>query len=126
MKTPNSRTPGRLHAAAALAVALLAGCAAPRAPIGLVPVPPAQLRQQPLGDDAGFDGLADALRQSLRYFRRLPETRVDDFEPFVAESPSHDLGSAVVAVEAGLGDEYLDRSIGHGPIVGSERITGLA
>ena len=42
---------------------------------------------------------------------------VDDLEALVAEAAGEDLGAAVVAVEAGLGDEHLDRSVGHGRIV---------
>ena len=52
----------------------MAGCAAPRVPVGLVPVPARQVREQLLADDAAFAGLPDALRQSLRYYRRLPDT----------------------------------------------------
>ncbi len=55
-----------------IVASLLAGCAAPRIPVGLVPVPAGRLRERQLADDAGFAGLPDALRQSLRYYRRLP------------------------------------------------------
>jgi membrane-bound lytic murein transglycosylase A len=61
----------RAAAILSLALGLAAGCAAPRLPVGLVPVPEAQLRERRLVDDADFAGLADALRQSLRYYRRL-------------------------------------------------------
>jgi membrane-bound lytic murein transglycosylase A len=35
-------------------------------------VPPGQVRERPLVDDGDFAGLPEALRQSLRYYRRLP------------------------------------------------------
>jgi membrane-bound lytic murein transglycosylase A len=57
-----------------LSLLLLCGCAAPRLAPGLLPVPEAQLRERPLADDAGFAALADAVRQSLRYYRRLPKS----------------------------------------------------
>jgi membrane-bound lytic murein transglycosylase A len=60
-------------AAAAAILTLLAGCAAPRIPVGLVPAPPARIGENRFIDDADFAGLADALRQSLRYYRRLPD-----------------------------------------------------
>ena len=47
----------------------------------------------------------------------LAEAGVDDLEPLVAEAPREDLRAAIVAVEAGLGDQDLDRAVGHGPIV---------
>ena len=68
------RAATRPWAVAAAVLALFAGCAAPRLEVGLVPVPPGQLRERPLVDDAGFAGLPDSLRQSLRYYRRLPES----------------------------------------------------
>ncbi|HEY5998176.1 MAG TPA: MltA domain-containing protein [bacterium] len=64
----------RRLAAAVLVLAIAAGCAAPRIPVGLVPVPSPQVRAPRLADDADFAGFADALRQSLRYYRRLPDT----------------------------------------------------
>jgi membrane-bound lytic murein transglycosylase A len=60
-------------AAAAAILTLLAGCAAPRIPVGLVPAPPARVGDRRFIDDADFAGLAEALRQSLRYYRRLPD-----------------------------------------------------
>ena len=48
---------------------------------------------------------------------RLAEARVDDLEAFVAQAAGEDLGASVVPVEPGLGDEHLERSIGHGRIV---------
>ena len=49
---------------------------------------------------------------------RLAKAGVDDLEALVAQAPGEDLRAAVVAVEAGLRDEHLDRSVGHGGIVG--------
>ena len=75
MNRTRSRAATRSFAAvAAVALALLAGCAAPRLEVGLLPVPAGQVRERPLVDDADFAGLADALRQSIRYYRRLPES----------------------------------------------------
>ena len=68
------RAATRLFMVAAFVVPMLAGCAAPRVQTGLIPVSPGQLRQRMLVDDAGFDGIAPALRQSIRYFHRLPES----------------------------------------------------
>ena len=48
---------------------------------------------------------------------RLAEARVDDLEALVAQAAGEDLRAAVVAVEAGLGDQDLDRAVGHGRIV---------
>ena len=48
---------------------------------------------------------------------RLAQAGVDDLEALVAQAAGEHLGAAVVAVEAGLGDEHLDRSVGHGAIV---------
>ena len=56
-------------------------------------------------------------RRRRDHLGRLAEARVDDLEALVAEAAGEDLGAAVVAVEAGLGDEHLDRAVGHGPIV---------
>jgi membrane-bound lytic murein transglycosylase A len=42
--------------------------------VGLVSLSPGQIREQPLADDDALRGLADALRQSLRYYHRLPES----------------------------------------------------
>jgi len=64
-------------------LALLAGCAAPRVQIGLVPVSPGQLHERLLVDDAAFDGIAPALRQSIRYFHRLPESATFTYEDLV-------------------------------------------
>jgi membrane-bound lytic murein transglycosylase A len=59
---------------AAVALALGTGCAAPRLEVGIVPVAPRQVGERPLADDADVAGLAPALRQSIRYYRRLPES----------------------------------------------------
>ena len=48
------------------------------------------------------------------HLRRLAQARVDDLEALVAQAAREHLGAPVVAVEAGLGDEDLDRSVGHG------------
>jgi len=68
------RAATRLFAAATFVLFLLTGCAAPRLQIGLLPVPPGQLRGRPLVDDSDFTGLAPALRQSIGYYGRLPES----------------------------------------------------
>jgi Zn-dependent protease with chaperone function len=65
------------------------------------------------------DGQADHVDVLLERCRgdhlgRLAEAGVDDLEPFVAQAAGEDLGAAIVAVEAGLGDEHLERAIGHG------------
>ncbi|HWR96798.1 MAG TPA: MltA domain-containing protein [Candidatus Methanoperedens sp.] len=70
--TPRVALGARATAALGLALAVAAGCAAPRIPAGLVPVPSARIAAPRLVDDAGFIGLGEALRQSLRYYRRLP------------------------------------------------------
>ena len=57
---------------------------------------------------------------------RLAETRVDDLEALVAQSPGEHLGAPVMAVEAGLRDEHLERSLGHGPIVAHDRAADTA
>ena len=44
---------------------------------------------------------------------RLAEARVDDLEALVTQAAREDLRAAVVAVEARLGDQHLERSIGH-------------
>src|SRR5882757_5881632 len=58
---------------------------------------------------AGEDGEADNVdvflyRGGGDHLRGLPEAGVDDFHAGVAEGAGNDLGAAVVAVEAGLGD----------------------
>ena len=40
--------------------------------------------------------------------RRLVQAGVDDLHAGVAQGPGHDLGAAVVPVEAGLGDDDAD------------------
>ena len=67
---------------------------------------------------AGQDGEpddVDVLLQSGRHdhLGRLSKPRVDDFEALVAETASQNLGSTIMAVETGLGDENLERSISH-------------
>ena len=54
---------------------------------------------------------------------RLAEARVDDLEALVAQAAGEHLGAAIVAVEARLGDQHLERSIGHDPIVAHGRAT---
>ena len=68
---------------------------------------------------AGQDRQADDVdvlleRRGRDHLGRLAEARVDDLEALVAEAAREHLGAAVVAVEAGLGDEHLERSVGHG------------
>ena len=59
----------------------------------------------------------DVLLQGGRndHLGRLAQTRIDDFEAFVAQSASEHLGSAIMPIEPRLGDENLERSISHGP-----------
>ena len=45
---------------------------------------------------------------------RLSQARVDDLEPLVTQAPGEDLGTAIMAVEPGLRDQHLERSVGHG------------
>ena len=45
---------------------------------------------------------------------RLAKAGVDDLEPLVTEAARQHLRAAVVPVEPGLGDEHLERSVGHG------------
>ena len=52
---------------------------------------------------------------------RLAEAGVDDLEALVAEAAGEHLCATVMAVEAGLGDQDLDRAIGHGRIVVATR-----
>ena len=52
-------------------------------------------------------------RRGHDHLGRLAEARVDDLEALVAQAAREDLRPAVVAVEAGLGDQHLERSIGH-------------
>jgi membrane-bound lytic murein transglycosylase A len=70
---PRAALARSVRTAAALSLLLVAGCAAPRPQAGLWPVSAAPARAPQLVDDAGFAGLGDALRQSLRYYRRLPD-----------------------------------------------------
>ena len=58
------------------------------------------------------------------HLRGLADTRVDDFHASVAEGARDDLGTAVVAIEAGLGDEHLEGSLGHGSMVGQQPTGG--
>jgi membrane-bound lytic murein transglycosylase A len=74
MTRTRPRAATRASALAGLALTLIAGCATPRPEVGLLPVPPAQVRRQPLTDDADLAGLAAALRQSIRYYQRLPDS----------------------------------------------------
>ena len=83
MNPKRIRAATRLCGAVAALLALLAGCAAPRVQTGLLPVPPGKLREKPFVDDSGFDGLAPALRQSIRYFHRLPESTVFSYGDLV-------------------------------------------
>jgi len=55
---------------------LIAGCATapPRPQAGLFPLTPAQAARTTLIDDTDSAGLGAALRQSIRYYRRLPDT----------------------------------------------------
>ena len=62
---------------------------------------------------AGQDREADDVhvlldRRGHDLLGRLAQARVDDFHPRVPQRPGDDLGAAVVAVEAGLGDQDAD------------------
>ena len=57
-------------------------------------------------------------RRGHDHLRRLAEARVDDLEALVAQAPREHLRPAVVAVEAGLRDQHLERSVGHATIIG--------
>ncbi|MCU1252606.1 MAG: hypothetical protein JWQ49_5635 [Edaphobacter sp.] len=76
---------------------------------------------------AGEDGEADAVDVFLDgggddHLRGLAKAGVDDLHARVAEGSGDDLGSAVVAVQAGLGYEDADWSgAGHGQSI---RATG--
>src|ERR1035437_3723435 len=65
----------------------------------------------------------DVLLESGRHnhLGRLTQAGVYDFEAFVAKATSQHLGSAIVAVEARLGDEHLERSVSHGRMIASGR-----
>src|SRR6185503_1068142 len=52
-------------------------------------------------------------RRGRDHLRRLPQSRVDDFEALVAQTAGEHLGATVVPVEAGLRDEDLDGPVGH-------------
>ena len=67
---------------------------------------------------AGQDRQADDVDVLLErgghdHLGRLAEARVDDLEALVAQAAGEHLGAAVVAVEAGLRDQHLERSVGH-------------
>ena len=71
---------------------------------------------------AGQDGQPDDVDVLLEggrhdHLGRLAQAGVDDFEAFVAQAAGEHLGAAIVAVEAGLGDENLERSIGHARMI---------
>ena len=52
------------------------------------------------------------------HLRRLAQAGVDHLEALVAQPAGEDLGAAIVAVEARLGDQDADGRIGHaGPIL---------
>ena len=57
------------------------------------------------------------------HVRGLAEARVDDLEALVAQPAREDLGAAVVAVEAGLRDQHLQRAVWHGRDCGFDRWT---
>ena len=76
-----------------------------------------------LGDQrhvgAGEDREADRVGVLLDHGRgdllgRLVQAGVDDLHAGVAERAGDDLGAAVVAVEAGLGDDDADLALAHG------------
>jgi len=77
------------------------------------------------GDDdvvrAGEDGEADAVDVLLDgggddHLGGLAEAGVDDLHAGVAEGAGDDLGAAVVAVEAGFGDEDADGRLIHSDV----------
>ena len=59
------------------------------------------------GQERQPDGVGILLDDRLDHLvGRLVEARVDDLEPGVAQGPGDDLGTAVVAVQAGFGDYH--------------------
>jgi membrane-bound lytic murein transglycosylase A len=94
--TPQALRAGvRLFASAALTLTLFSACAAPRIQTGLLPVPPAEVRERAFPDDAGFDGLAIALRQSIRYYRRLPASATFTYADLVYTPPEMEASTAL-------------------------------
>ena len=61
------------------------------------------------GEDREPDGVGVLLQDGLDdLLRRLVQAGVDDLHAGVAQRAGDDLGAAVVAVEAGLGDDDAD------------------
>ena len=69
-----------------LILTLLAGCA-PRA--GLFPVDGGKLRGEELQDEKDFLGLPRAVRQSISYYRRLPEKATFRYGEYVYTAVLH-------------------------------------
>jgi membrane-bound lytic murein transglycosylase A len=87
-------------------LAALAGCA-PR--VGLQPVAGRGAGVVRMDDDAEFRGLADALRQSLRYYGRLPETAVFRYGDLAYSAREMEASTALFLriVEERRGEERL-------------------
>jgi hypothetical protein len=69
---------------------------------------------------AGEDGQPDDVHVLLLgrvrdHLRGLAQAGVDDLEPLIPQAAGEDLGSAIVAVQARLGNEDADRRVGHAP-----------
>ena len=80
---------------------------------------PAVISRQQRHVRAGQDRQPDHVdvlleRSGDDHLRRLAQAGVDDLEALVAQAAREHLRATVVAVEAGLGDEHLDRADGHG------------
>ncbi len=79
---------------------------------------------------AGQDRQADGVNVFLNgggddLFRRLTQACIDHFHPGVAEGAGDDLGTAVVTVEARLGNQNADLPVSHwvGSCAGGSRKT---
>ena len=70
---------------------------------------PAELRHVRAGQDGQPDRVGVFLqRRGDDLLRRLVQPGVDDLDSGVAQRTRHDLGAAVVPVQAGLGDDDPD------------------
>ncbi|MHB8836732.1 MAG: murein transglycosylase A [Candidatus Methylomirabilia bacterium] len=97
----------RLFAVSALALLMLAACAAPRVQTGLLTLSPGELRKRPLVDDGDFTGLAPALLQSIRYYHRLPESATFPYGDLVYTSREMEASTALFLkiIEETTGEE---------------------
>lgn len=97
----------RMAAPSCLLLLLWGGCA-PKA--GLFPLPEAGLRVRPLEDEAGFRGMTEAVRQSIRYYQRLPPTAVFRYgdHHYTPRELEASMGLFLDIVENLEGEERLD------------------